>query len=187
MDAFAQLLPDLSFALVSTGGSVTQLEAVQNGSADVGTAMSDVTYLAFRGRLEHVGVFDKLRGISVLRPAVLHVLVRAGSNLHSIADFRGSHVALGARGSETALAAQMVLHAFDLTAADVHGEFLAFPEAADRLARGNIDAAFLSNSYPAPSIAAGTRTGAGSSMSPVHRLTVCEEYPFLDDTDSEAL
>src|SRR5438874_1605795 len=50
-DAHRKLLPHDSFEIVATGGSVTQLEAVQNGSADVGNAMADVAYLAPRGQL----------------------------------------------------------------------------------------------------------------------------------------
>ena len=37
-DAFSMLLPRFAFEIVATGGSVTQLEAVQNGTADVGNA-----------------------------------------------------------------------------------------------------------------------------------------------------
>src|SRR5439155_11065716 len=116
-----------------TGGSVTQLEAVQNGAADVGNAMADVAYLASCGQLGDSGTFDKVRGIAVMQPAAIHLLVPASSKLTSIADLRGARVALGAPGSETVLASKLLLEAFGLAVTDVAGEFVPLPDVADRL------------------------------------------------------
>lgn len=180
-DAYQKLMPDVSFEIVATGGSVTQLEALQNGSADVGNAMADVAYMASRGQLdESAGAFDKLRGIAVMQPTAIHVLVRARSTVTSIADLRGAHVALGAPGSETVLVAKMLLETFGLSTSDVRGEFLPFPEVADRMTAGQLDAAFISSRYPSENVANAARGGArllDVVGAPIEQLR--REYPFM--------
>ncbi len=180
-NAYRTLLPDLSFEIVATGGSVTQLEALQSGLADVGNAMADVAYMAWRGQLdESTEVFDHLRGMAVWQVTAVNVLVSPRSTLKSVADFRGLHVALGAPGSETVVAANLLLNAFGLTASDLRGEYLPFGEASARLADGELDAAFISSRYPSENVARATRDGArllDVVGPPVDRLR--KAYPFM--------
>jgi TRAP transporter TAXI family solute receptor len=184
VDAYKKLMPDVTFELVTTGGSVTQLQALQNGTADVGTAMADVAYMAFANRFgEPAGAFDRLRAMAVLQPATIHVIVPGNSTRSSIADLRGARVALGARGSGTALGAKMLLGAFGLTMEDVRGEFLPFEDASARLTHGELDAAFMTSPYPAAAVARATRAGAKllEVVGPAaERLRL--EYPFFRKT-----
>jgi uncharacterized protein len=179
-DAYRKLLPHYSFEIVATGGSVTQLEAVQNGSADVGNAMADVAYLASRGQLGALQAFDKLRGIAVMQPTAVHVLVPAASKLKTIGALRGARVALGAPGSETVLASKLLLEAFGVSVESVHGEFVPFPDLGDRLKPGDLDAAFISSRYPSDNVTKAIRRGArlldvdGPAVERLRR-----EYPFM--------
>jgi TRAP transporter TAXI family solute receptor len=180
-DAYRKLMPDLSFEIVATGGSVTQLEALQSGLADVGNAMADVAYMAWRGQLgESPEAFDHLRGMAVWQTTQINVLVSPRSRVKSIAEFRGLHVALGAPGSETVLAANLLLGAFGLSANDLEGEYLPFREAGDQLARSELDAEFISSRYPSENVARATSGGArflDVAGPPVDRLR--QEYPFM--------
>lgn len=160
-DALSQL-PDITVQAVTPGGtSVTSLEDLQRGTTDFGIAMADVTYLAFAGQLdESPGQFDRLRGMAVLNPNTLHLIVAPGSRVNSIADLRGLHVALGPVGSATALLAQVLLKAYGLDLAQVRGERLPYTITAERLGRGDLDAAFMTQTLPSSPAMTAMKQGA---------------------------
>jgi uncharacterized protein len=179
--AYANRLPEFSFEVVPSGGALHNLEELQRGSADLGLTHADVTYLAFVGRLDERPVpFDQLRGVAVLQLTVVHVVIRPGFTVSSIADLRGRRVALGPLGSGTAETAKVLLQSFGLSLSDVRGEYLPFLEAAHRITRNEIDAAFVSAGYPAESVQVAARAGAAFvevSGPVVERLRT--DYPFL--------
>ena len=179
--AYSRALPDRSFTVVQSGGAVENLESLQRGAADLGFAFADVTYLAFVGRLdEGPRPFDRLRGVAVLQLTAVHVLIRPGSGITSIAQLRGRRVALGPTGSGTAITAKVLLEAFGVPIAEVRGEYLPFLQSANGVVRGELDAAFVSAGYPAESVLTATRGGANLlevSGPVVERLRT--NYPFL--------
>jgi TRAP transporter TAXI family solute receptor len=181
---YAEILPDIQVLVSESGGSVTNVEALQNGEADIGFAYADVAYMASAGRLaETTQPSERLRAIAVLRLTPLHVVVRAASAIHTIADLRRRHVNVGPRGSGTALTASVVLRAFGIDAAHMRIETLPHNDAAARLGTGTLDAMFVGASYPAESVVTATRAGArllAVSGPAIDRLR--REYPFLRPT-----
>lgn len=181
VETYARAMPHLSFEIVPSGGAINNLEILQRGEADLGLAFADVTYLAFVGRLGKASVpFDRLRAVAVLQLSVVHVLVRPGLSVRSIGQLRGRRVALGPTGSGTAATAEVLLEAFGLSRADIKSEHLPFLEAARRVSRGQLDAAFVSAGYPVESVLIATRAGADLlevSGPAVERLRA--DYPFL--------
>ena len=64
---------------MNIGDSEKRLIALQEGSIDVAVTVADVTYLAFHGRLPgQSGHLDNIRGIALVRPSVVHLLIRTG-------------------------------------------------------------------------------------------------------------
>jgi uncharacterized protein len=179
--AYSKAMPDVDFQVVPTGGAVENLELLQRGAADLGFAFADVTYLAFVGRLdESTRLFDRLRGVAVLQLTTIHVLIRPDSGISSIEQLKGRRVALGPSGSGTAISARVLLEAFGVSIAEVKGQYLPFRESADRVVRGELDAAFISAGYPAESVLTATRGGAHLlevSGPVVEKLRT--NYPFL--------
>lgn len=181
---YGQSLPDIKVEVRESAGSVSNVEALQQGSADIGFAFADVAYMAFSGRLSAgSSPFDRLRGMAVLQLTPLHIVVRGGSTINDIAGLRGRRVGLGPPGSGTALTASMVLQAFGIGTGDVRAESLRFNEASTRLIAGTLDAMFVNASYPAESVR--SATGAGARLLTVggpaiERLR--HEYPFLRPT-----
>lgn len=174
--------PDMRIQVRESPGSVSNLEALQRGDAEIGLAFADVAYMAYAGRLASHRL-DRLRGIAVLQLTPLHLVVREGAQITRIGDLRGRRVALGPPGSGTALTASLVLHAFGITEDQVVGEALVFNEAARRLVAGTLDAMFVNGSYPAESVR--MATAAGAQLLPVHGDDIEElrhEYPFLRQT-----
>jgi uncharacterized protein len=181
-DVYSKLMPDISFEKVAGYGSLSYVQAVQNGSADVATSRADGAYMAFVGQLkEHPGVFDRLRGIAVLEAQPIRVLVRPNATISSIAGFRGLRVALGAPRSETALVAELILYAYGMSQADVQAKFMPPEEAVQQLLRGDLDGMFFLAPFPTSSIdILATRGGAqflyvdGSAAEKLR-----SEYPFF--------
>jgi uncharacterized protein len=145
--------------VIESPGSVRNVEAIQRGEADAGFAFADVAYMAFAGHLAE-RPFDRLRGIAVLQPSQLHVVVRPAAGIRSVMDLRGRRVSVGPPGSGTALTADLLLHAFGMDLQSVRAETLQFSEASAELIAGTLDAIFVSASYPANSVSAATKAGA---------------------------
>ena len=181
VDGYARLLPQYAFQVVPSGGAINNLAVLQRGDADIGLAFADVAFMAFVGRLDETPVaFDQLRAVAALQLTTVHVIVRPGSGITSISQLAGRSVALGPVGSGTAATARVLLQSFGVSMSEVHSEYLPFVDAARLVARGQLDAAFVSAGYPADSVLSATRAGADllEVTGPlVERLRV--DHPFL--------
>jgi TRAP transporter TAXI family solute receptor len=171
----------LDVEVIESPGSVSNIEAIQTGNADLGFAFADVAYLGYVGRLSGLAQpLSRLRGIAVLHLTPLHLVVRDASNIHDIAELRGKRVGLGPPGSGTALTAGLVMQAFGLAPESVHAQTLRFNDAATRLATGTLDAMFVNASYPAKSVRAAVMGGA--HLIPLAGVVVDRlrhDHPFL--------
>jgi uncharacterized protein len=178
-------LPDVSVRTVTPGGSsITSLKDLQRGTTDLGIAMADVTYLAFAGQLDDMPhPFDHLRGMAVLNLNTLHLVTSAASRARTIDDLRGLHVALGPVGSATALLAEMLLKAHDLDPSYVRTERLPYADAAERLARGDLDAAFMTQTIPSDPVLMAMKHGARLvDIGGAHVEQLRTRHPFLKRT-----
>jgi len=175
---------DISVVVQESAGSVSNIEAVESATADVGLAFADVAYMAYAGRLHDAAApFEHLRGMAVLQLTPLHLIARRGAAIAALEDLRGRSVGVGPPGSGTALTASIILEAAGLNAGDVRAESLLFNEAAERVAHGDLDAMFVNGSYPAESIR--IAANAGARLVPVegaHIDRMRHEYPFLRPT-----
>ena len=85
-----------------------RLEALEKGSVDVASAVADVTYAAFYGRLPgHSAPLQKIRGIALMNRAVVHLLI--GPNVDPSNGLRGMRIVLGDPvGGNSALGERLV-------------------------------------------------------------------------------
>jgi uncharacterized protein len=178
---YGRVLPAITVQTQESPGSVRNVRALQGGTADLGFAFADVTYVAFVGQLaEDPRPFDRLRGLAVLQLTPLHLLARPGLDVRSIRDLRGKRVGTGPPGSGTALTSDILMRGFGLAPEATIPEALPFNDAARRLAAGTLDAAFVSAGYPSESVQIATRAGAriiAVEGDEVTRLRTV--YPFL--------
>lgn len=181
VSGYGRLLPQYRFETVPSGGAINNLAVLQRGSADIGLAFADVTFMAFVGRLDEAPApADQLRAVAVLQLTTVHVIVRPGSGITSIAQLAGRSVALGPVGSGTAATARVLLQSFGVSMADVKEQYLPFVDAARRVASGQLDAAFVSAGYPADSVLSATRAGADLlDVAGPHIERLRNDYPFL--------
>ena len=98
------------------------------------------------------GPMPRLRAIASLFPEAAHLVVRADSSIHSLANLSGKRVSLGESGSGTAVDARVLLAAAGLGENDFTRKYLRPGPAAEELKAGTIDAFFLVGGTPVPAI-----------------------------------
>jgi TRAP transporter TAXI family solute receptor len=179
--AFGRSWVGVDIDIRESPGSVNNVEAIQNGIADVGFAFADVAYTAFVGQLDGLDhPLSRLRGIAVLQLTPLHLVASGTSTIHQVRDLRGRRIGLGPPGSGTALTAGLVLDAFGLGPGEYAPELLRFDDAAARLVAGTLDAIFVNASYPAESVR--FATAAGARLIPIRGTAIDRlrhNYPFF--------
>jgi TRAP transporter TAXI family solute receptor len=134
----------------ATNGSVANVNAIASGASESGFSQSDVATWAFTG----TGVFEgkpkieDLRAIANLYPETVHVVVKKGLNVKSIADLKGKRVSIDEPGSGSIVNAKAILGAFGIKDGDYKAENLKPGPSAEKLKDGGIDAFFITGGYP---------------------------------------
>ncbi|GIJ47588.1 C4-dicarboxylate ABC transporter substrate-binding protein [Virgisporangium aliadipatigenens] len=143
-DVLAQRLPQLRARVVETPGAGSNLEMVDATTAELGFVQADIA-ADFRARDVRVVALARLYD------DYLHVVVRADSQVETVAGLRGMRVSLGAVGSGTAVTAKRLLLAAGVDA-EKPGELnispLGLAESAEAMENGRIDAFFFSGGLP---------------------------------------
>jgi TRAP transporter TAXI family solute receptor len=141
---------DINVVVEASTRSVENLDSLEQGSSDLGFARADAAY---RSYAQDAVARDKLRGVAVVYPSVLHVVVRQGSPFQRISDLRRHRVGYLARGPD----APSSIPYFDLMAAggglrnaDVRSGGMTFSSLTEALADREIAAAFMVVGYPVP-------------------------------------
>ena len=182
--AFARA-PDIKAEIVSEGGSsITSLLDLQNKKTDITGTLADVAYLAYAGQLEEMSKpFDQLRGMVVTGLNTMHLLVGRNARVASLRDLKGLRVSLGAPGSSTAHITVSMLEDLGIATGQIHAERLPNTELVNRLANGDIDAAFSGFNLPGAVVTAATQNGV--RLIPIDGPEIEEmrtRYPYLKRT-----
>jgi len=144
-------VPGLIAVAQSTHGSVANVEGIVSGTIESGFSQADIAYWAYHG----VGIYaDKgqvtqLRAIANLYPEAIHLVVRRGADIRSIADLKGKRISLDREGSGTRVDALLILAAYGLGLDDLQAESLGMGAAADKLRAGELDGFFIVVGTPA--------------------------------------
>ena len=153
----------------ASNGSLANVTAVASGSLEAGMSQSDVATWAYTG----TGAFDgkpritDLRMIANLYPESIHLVVKKGSGIKSVADLKGKRVALDEPGSGTLINARMVLAAYGVKETDIKPEYIKPNQAGDKLKDGALDAFFFVGGAPAGAIAELASSGTGIELVPL--------------------
>jgi len=133
----------LRLTVSSTGGSVFNVRAIQEGEYDLALAQSDVTYQAFHGEAAFEGAaFEDVRVLMGLHAEPMHLVCQADANVQSFRDIAGRRVSIGNPGSGILNTVQAMLEVFGMSEADFTPEYLRAAEAPDFLRDGRIDCFF---------------------------------------------
>jgi len=129
----------------ASNGSVANVEALRAGTIEIGFAQSNVIDWAYNAKARFQGQEPArdLRVLATLYSESLHLVVRRGAGMSSVAALRGKRVSLDEPGSGTLDDAREVLHAFDLAEGDLVTEYVKPDLGIARMAEGRLDAFFI--------------------------------------------
>jgi TRAP transporter TAXI family solute receptor len=150
----------------ASNGSLANVNAIAGGSMEAGLTQSDVATWAYTG----TGAFEgkpkvtDLRLIANLYPESIHLVVKKGSGIKTVADLKGKRVALDEPGSGTLIDARLVLAAYGVKESDLRPEYIKPNQAGDKLKDGSLDAFFFVGGAPAGAIAELASSGAGIEL-----------------------
>ncbi|KJK46406.1 MULTISPECIES: TAXI family TRAP transporter solute-binding subunit [unclassified Streptomyces] len=166
-------LPDVSGRALHTGGSVENLDLVDQGKAQVAFALADSAADAVAGRPPFSGR-SPVVALAALYDNYVQLVVRADSPVHSVKELRGARVSVGSEGSGTTLTAERILEVAGLSGdEDVTTQRLDVRESTRALAEGRIDAFFWSGGLPTAAITELRRS------TPVRLVDLAEVVPPL--------
>jgi TRAP transporter TAXI family solute receptor len=164
-----------------SGGSVENVNRVLAGQVDLGFALSVTVYETFSAAAD-TEPGRRLRVVAPLYPNLVHVLVREGAGIGSLADLRGTRLSVGSAGSGTEQTSRQLLEAHGLDYEDVDEQYLSFSESASALKDGALDAAVLSVGYPAAAVLEATTTGGVTvlELSADEVEAIVQRFPYYD-------
>ncbi len=147
-------VPGLIAVALTSQGSVANLAAIGNESIESGFAQADLVASAYQGE----GIYFRrakqgnLRVLANLYPETIHLVVRGTAGISDIRDLAGKRVSLDRAGSGTRFNAEIILAAHGLRLNQLKVLEVDPGEAADLMARDQLDAFFLISGQPAPTV-----------------------------------
>lgn len=104
----------------STGGSVYNIQAINEGELDFGIAQSDTVYQAYRGTDQFSNqAIKKLKSVMAIYPELLALVTRKEANIKTIMDVKGKRINLGNKGSGNEATAMVLLNAVGIKKSDL--------------------------------------------------------------------
>jgi uncharacterized protein len=140
----------INVSAVATNGSVANVNGIVGGSMESGFSQADINAWAYTatGIFEGRPKIEELRVIANLYPESVHVVVKKGANIKSLADLKGKRVSIDEPGSGTLVNARALLAAHGVTERDIRPEYLKQVQSAEKFKDGSLDAYFQTTGFP---------------------------------------
>ncbi len=137
---------------ITSGGSQANIEALEEGDAQLGFVQSDVMAYAYDG----TNLFEGAPVTNFSTVAALYMeqvqIVTCSPDIKSVEDLKGKNVSIGAPGSGVYFNAIDILGAYGMTEDDITPTYESFGDSADSLQDGKIDAAFITAGAPTTAV-----------------------------------
>jgi len=142
----AQELPSTDATALVTAASAENVQLIINGKAEIGFTQADILVTGATPD-------PRIAALARVYDDLLHLVVRAESDIHALADLRGKRVSVGAAGSGTEVTVGRLLAVAGLSAPGVlRPEKLNLDNSLAALTTGEIDAFFFSGGLPVAGI-----------------------------------
>ena len=142
----------LDITALAGNGSQANVQALQDGDAELAFCQSDVLAYAYEGtNLFEGAAYTDFSIVAALYNEQVQI-VTCDPKIKTIADLKGKTVSIGAAGSGVYFNAIDVLGAYDLTEKDINAVYQNFADSAASLKDGKIDAAFVVAGAPTTAI-----------------------------------
>jgi len=145
----------------STGGSIANINAIREGSMDMGVAQSDWQYNAYHGtsKFEENGPFEDLRAVFSVHAEPFTVVARDDADINSFDDLKGKRVNVGNPGSGQRGTMEVIMQAKGWTMDDfLLASELKSAEQSAALGDNKVDAIIYTVGHPNGSIQEATST-----------------------------
>lgn len=165
---------------LSGNGSQANVQALEDGDADIAFCQSDVLAYAYEGtNLFEDAAYQDFSIVANLYQEQVQI-VTCNPDIKTVADLAGKTVSVGAAGSGVYFNAIDVLSAYDLTLDDIEPVYQDFAGSADSLKDDKIDAAFIVAGAPTTAITdlSTTKTAYLVSMDDEHVDKLLEASPY---------
>jgi TRAP transporter TAXI family solute receptor len=144
-DIINRELPGVRASVLVTTASVTNVQMVRDGQAEVAFAQADI--------LSDALDTADLAALARVYDDQLHLVVRATGPIRTVADLAGRRVSTGAPGSGTFITAERLLRLARLDPRGIQERRLGLDGSVTALKSGEIDAFFFSGGLPVAAIA----------------------------------
>ncbi|MEM7041567.1 MAG: TAXI family TRAP transporter solute-binding subunit [Pseudomonadota bacterium] len=144
----------------STGGSVANINAIKEGSMDMGVAQSDWQAYAYTGAPEFEGgQFEDLRAVFSVHGEPFTVVARGDAGIESFEDLKGKRVNIGNPGSGQRGTMEVIMNALGWSTDDFSlASELKSAEQSAALGDNKVDAIVFTVGHPNGSIQEATTT-----------------------------
>ncbi|MDR0592250.1 MAG: TAXI family TRAP transporter solute-binding subunit [Bifidobacteriaceae bacterium] len=147
--AFATVLGEAGYktAATATGATAENVKALMARDGDLAIAMADSAVQAYNATdaFEGQDRADGLRVMMSLWPSLCQIVTTADTGIKAFEDLRGKRVSVGAPNTGVEVNARAIFAAHGMTYDDAKVGYLDFGLAVDQIARGNLDAAFVTS------------------------------------------
>jgi len=173
----------INVSAVATNGSVANVNGIVGGSMESGFSQADINSWAYTGTGIYEGKpkIEELRVIANLYPESVHVVVKKGAGIKSLADLKGKRVSIDEPGSGTIVNARALLAAYGVTEKDIKPEYLKQVQSAEKFKDGSLDAYFQTTGYPQGTLSELAATN-GFELLPIdgeQREKILAQYKFF--------
>jgi hypothetical protein len=165
----------------STGGTVNNIQLMGSGEADA-AFMDGLYYYAYLGKGKYEGnPQEYIRALIPLYPEPIQLMIAKGSDIKSLADFKGKRVSIGAVASGTEVTARQLLKAAGIDPDnDIQAENLGVGDTAKAFSDNRIDAAIMVGSIGMAGVVEATTLGVVEFIDVPDEIRdkVIEETPY---------
>lgn len=167
-----------------SNGSVNNVRELRKGNLDAALVQADVAHWAYQGSVVFSGEprYEHLRAVAHLYPESLHLVVRKGSGIVSVADLRGRRVSLDEPGSGTVLDARIILDHYEMKESDLDAVYLKPYFAAQEMAQNQLDAFFIIAGYPVTAVLE-LAASTGAHLVPIEGApidAILQAHPYFE-------
>lgn len=132
----------------ATGASIENLRLVNRKEAELAIVQNDTLDYAYNGKEMFKDKLPNVRGIAILYPEIIQVVVRSDSGINNIGGLSGRKVGVGAPASGTEANFRQLMDVYGLDYRDLFPAYLSFAESADQLKGKHLDGFIVTAGIP---------------------------------------
>lgn len=150
-EAIEKGIPNLEVEVLSTKGSVDNIQLLDSNEIQLALVQSDTAYNYNNGTERFLMPSEKICGITALYTESIQIVARRDAIIREFRDLRGRRVRTGSAGDGRSNA-NNILGVAGFSSSDIIEKRLNFAESTESLLDGSIDVAILTAGIPTPAI-----------------------------------